>query len=1580
MKKSNAVLSAILALLLIATSLNVFTGIISASDPLPDAPFAGGSGTIAEPYIIENVWELQNMSQSPANLSAHYELGENIDASATSDWNSYAGFEPVGNAALPFSGSLNGQGFSIIDLTINRSASDYIGLFGMSTGSVYDVNIININLTADDYSGGLVGSNNGRIDNCTMTGNVTGDQFIGGLVGWNNDYVTYSTTNGTCNGNTNVGGLVGFLNLGCVNNSCAYTSVSGNQYIGGLVGEIYQGILQDSYSEGFASGNAYIGGLVGSVTDSFGNITDCYTTVAASGGATGQWIGGFAGTNEGTIRNSSANSIVIGDDDIGGFTGANYGYIDNCTANSNVTGASRIGGFAANNQFVASINNCYSTGNVVGTSRVGGFIGNNDEPVENCYSSGHVTAGGTSGGFIGNDIGGGSVTNCFWDNKTSGQITDEAGLTGLNTTEMMNNFTFINAGWDFINTWFSLNESTRPFLRMEWDNEIRDSHQLQLMQMNLTANYTLANDIDMIDTTNNASMWGTSIADGKGFYPVGGNLILTRFSGTLEGEHNTISNLYINRSMAGENYNGLFGSINNQVELLNISLEDVNITGSMYTGGLTGYNYGKIDNCTVMGNVNSILSYNGGISGYNMGIITHCMFNGSIDTSGSYSGGIAGRSSVGEISNCTTHGYLNGYSALGGLVGENYGLIRDCLSDMAIEGTWSDTGGIAGNHYGGEIINTIASGDITATTDNSGGLVGCCDAPIYNSYATGDVTGFDYVGGLAGYMDVDSAASNCTSFGNVDGQDYVGGLIGSCSDGGLITYCSSSGDVSGNNWIGGFVGYNEEVAINNSYSNGNVVGNQNFIGGFVGENGGYINTSYSTGTAQGISRIGGFAGLNSMTGNITNCYCQGDVTGTADFVGGFAGINEGGDVGGIITNCYCSGAVTGNAPVGGFYGDNTDTITECFWDVDTSGHGQPANPDATGMTTVEMKQQMTFDPPWDFATIWGIYETNTYPFLQAITPTIVLSADLELTLEFLPTPIAQVGENVTYYVNVTNNGPDNAVNVNVTLTGSGNEMVYKGNNQSSSTNLWPGGLSWELPLLTASETAWMQLNLTANERGTFNLDGSAASDIADPVPGNNEPSTSVIINAAPVAVNNTIQITEDDIGIEWAPGVLLNDNDPDGDPFEIISHEPSDFGADINLTPDGNLTYDPTVSTTIQALHNGEFLNDTFNYTISDGRGGTATATIRVEISGNEASPIAVGDDATVIEDGGPQLLSNILANDLMDEEGDEFIINQANDGAHGTVSISADGKNLTYTPTTVNYTGSDTVRYWISDGTMQSYADINITITPLNDAPGITTANLPDALGGEPYVVDYNATDAEGDTITWSLSSNASWMVINSLTGVLTGAPANATAGTFWVNVSADDGNGGVGWTNFTLTVTPTIIDTDGDGTPDDEDDFPDDANEITDTDGDGTGDNADAFPLDPDEDTDTDGDGIGDNADAFPDDIAASVDADDDGYPDEWNEGYTADDSTSGLVLDDDPDNPADLGDDDQGSDNTWLYVIIILVIVGIIGAVIMFRPKGVKPVTEEGPEEISEEPVLEEVESMEAPEEVIEPETIE
>jgi len=132
---------------------------------------------------------------------------------------------------------------------------------------------------------------------------------------------------------------------------------------------------------------------------------------------------------------------------------------------------------------------------------------------------------------------------------------------------------------------------------------------------------------------------------------------------------------------------------------------------------------------------------------------------------------------------------------------------------------------------------------------------------------------------------------------------------------------------------------------------------------------------------------------------------------------------------------------------------------------------------------------------------------------------------------------------------------------------------------------------------------------------------------------------------------------------------------------------------------------------------------------------------------------------------------------------------------------------------------------------------------------------------------------------------------------------------------------------------------DADADGHGDNGDAFPADVLEWSDADGDGHGDNGDAFPDDPLEWTDTDEDGVGDNADAFPDDPAASTDTDEDGYPDEWNTGRTRKDSTTGLQLDELPDDPKEWKAEESPGFGAVLALLGVLI--GL--AAFMMKKKG-------------------------------------
>lgn len=117
---------------------------------------------------------------------------------------------------------------------------------------------------------------------------------------------------------------------------------------------------------------------------------------------------------------------------------------------------------------------------------------------------------------------------------------------------------------------------------------------------------------------------------------------------------------------------------------------------------------------------------------------------------------------------------------------------------------------------------------------------------------------------------------------------------------------------------------------------------------------------------------------------------------------------------------------------------------------------------------------------------------------------------------------------------------------------------------------------------------------------------------------------------------------------------------------------------------------------------------------------------------------------------------------------------------------------------------GSFWVRINITNETF-GYDEHNFTVTVGNVPPEIITSNTLYTYEDSQYLVDYDSTDDGQGIITWSLSTNASWLSFNSTTGVISGTPVNEQVGEYYVNVSADDNNGGMDWSNFTLTVLNT-------------------------------------------------------------------------------------------------------------------------------------------------------------------------------
>jgi hypothetical protein len=167
--------------------------------------------------------------------------------------------------------------------------------------------------------------------------------------------------------------------------------------------------------------------------------------------------------------------------------------------------------------------------------------------------------------------------------------------------------------------------------------------------------------------------------------------------------------------------------------------------------------------------------------------------------------------------------------------------------------------------------------------------------------------------------------------------------------------------------IGGLVGWNMSGDVTQCYSTGVVSGTGGGVGGLVGMNSGHIIRCYSTGAVIGTSLVGGLVGHNP-DGIVTHCYSTGAVSG-ASGVGGLVGYN-----GGAVTQCYSTGAVSGTGQygsVGGLVGDSWSpgSVLHSVWDIQTSGLSGSTG--GVGLTPVEMMDPYMLglngfanDPSW----------------------------------------------------------------------------------------------------------------------------------------------------------------------------------------------------------------------------------------------------------------------------------------------------------------------------------------------------------------------------------------------------------------------------------------------------------------------------------------------------------------------------------------------------------------------------------------------------------------------------------------
>jgi VCBS repeat-containing protein len=211
------------------------------------------------------------------------------------------------------------------------------------------------------------------------------------------------------------------------------------------------------------------------------------------------------------------------------------------------------------------------------------------------------------------------------------------------------------------------------------------------------------------------------------------------------------------------------------------------------------------------------------------------------------------------------------------------------------------------------------------------------------------------------------------------------------------------------------------------------------------------------------------------------------------------------------------------------------------------------------------------------------------------------------------------------------------------------------------------------------------------------------------------------VNDSPTAVVDNA-ITNEDTAVDI--NVVANDTDPDDG--AVLSVAGFDFfsanGATISLNGDGTLQYDPTSSAIIDALNNGDSLNDTFNYTVKDENGATSSATVTVHVDGvpnHDPDPPPAGEVGFTLLQNGNELahlgrfVADVGANahftvaaSSLDPDTDPSVIT-ADNGVLSANGAGAGTFSLQVTATGDGGSATSTYTLWIgtSDADSQTFA-----------------------------------------------------------------------------------------------------------------------------------------------------------------------------------------------------------------------------------------------------------------------------------
>ena len=702
--------------------------------------------TVTSPTAYPRLRALDGRKQDgPANVTDWYDLDavrENPDGEyvltadlnrstpgygevAGPNANSGQGFEPIGNATQPFTGTVDGDGHTIFGIRIDRPDQNQIGVFGQNTGTIRNVSLGDVEVLGATSTGALVGSNEGLVARASSAGSTATDDeanAVGGLVGQNRGTIEASRSSGTVTGARQVdsqdpfqgqygqfwtGGLVGY-NEGIVSNSTSSADVTGSIAVGGLVGQQEAGpgtpTIENSSAHGRVSAPGFttgtgVGGLVGRT---YGEVRDSFATGAVSGsGYFLQEVGGLAGSNTGTIRDSYWDRENSGRSDSAGGTPLTTAEMTGAAARENMSG------FDFENTWVVPGTGEYP--------RIRALLVDDGETsateITDWYELDAVRENRSRNYTLTNDL----------DETTAG-YEEVAGPAANNGT-----------GFE------PIGNDSDPFTGT-FDGA---GHTISGLTIDRTGENTVGLFGASDGTVSNVTLSGASVTGGG---PVG--------------------------ALVGEN-TGTVAGVSAQVEI------DGSGRFAARIGGLVGENRGGVvADASARGTVTSDggISGVGGLVGRNDdGAAIRNTTAGTVVTAPGLEnvGGVAGANANGStIRRSAALGSVTGGDEVGGVVGINSGAgsnstVVDAYSTGHVDGDRSIGGLVGANRDGAVVRRTYSRGGVSGT-EAVGGLVGeNADSTVRRSYSVGAVTGDARTGGLVGlgaggnvadsYWDVDAS-------------------------------------------------------------------------------------------------------------------------------------------------------------------------------------------------------------------------------------------------------------------------------------------------------------------------------------------------------------------------------------------------------------------------------------------------------------------------------------------------------------------------------------------------------------------------------------------------------------------------------------------------------------------------------------------------------------------------------------------------------------------------------------------------------------------------------------------------------